>query len=93
VDAPRGDHAATGVIHPADGRAFPSTHPGFSAVSVQFVAGYGDATDVPAGIKHAVLLIVGDLYENRENAAPRGASSLPLTAERLLWPYRALEFA
>ena len=38
------------------------------AVTVRFVAGYGDAaTDVPDQIKHAMLLLISHWFENRED--------------------------
>lgn len=36
-------------------------------VKLQFVAGYGTASDVPAPLKSAVLLLAADLYANRES--------------------------
>jgi uncharacterized phiE125 gp8 family phage protein len=36
-------------------------------VSVQFMCGYSGSTDVPDGMKHAMKLIISDLYENRES--------------------------
>lgn len=40
-----------------------------NAVIIQFVAGYGAATDVPAEIKSAILMKLSDLYENRGDVA------------------------
>lgn len=59
-------------------------------VWVQFDAGYGAAAAVPAAIRAAILLIVGDLYENRENSVISEArvQALPIAADRLLTPYR-----
>ena len=51
----------------------------------------GDELNVPSSVKSAILLIVGDLYENRENTViDQGISSVSLsvTAERLLTPYK-----
>lgn len=45
---------------------------------------------VPAPIKAAVLLQVGDLYENRERQGDRQLYS-NATYERLLNPYRVME--
>lgn len=36
------------------------------AVTVRFVGGYGNAINVPAPLKAAILLVLGDSYENRE---------------------------
>lgn len=68
---------------------WPSTLDAINAVRVRFIAGYGDAADVPAPIKAAVLLRVGDLYANRE-AQMVGATGHVLnpTLQALLQPYR-----
>ncbi len=61
-------------------------------VRVTFVAGYGAAaTDVPAAIKAAILLMVGDFYENREDTAVGvglDVRPLPRGVDALLAPYR-----
>ena len=53
--------------------------------------GYGDnATDVPAGLRHWLLMRVGTLYENREEVAILGrgkVEALPFI-DGLLDPYR-----
>jgi len=62
-----------------------------NGVQVTYVAGYGDAaSDVPEAIQQAILLQIGDLYENREaTLIAQGATVTQLpAAERLLWPYR-----
>lgn len=53
----------------------------------------GNDVAVPATIKAAILLIVGDLYENREAAFVGVSRSDNPTVNRLLWPYRQLELA
>lgn len=42
----------------------------------------------PAGIKAAVLLYVGDLYEHREAQVAGNPITANPTADALLWPYR-----
>lgn len=53
-------------------------------IRVTFVAGYGDPAEVPAAIRAALLLIVGDLYKNRD----AGAVAPNATVSALLQPYR-----
>lgn len=55
-----------------------------NAVTVRFVAGYGLAAAVPAAIKAAILLYVGDLYANREGSGEFGN----MAARALLMPYK-----
>jgi len=56
-------------------------------IGVTFVAGYGGAAEVPAAIRAAVLLIVGDLYKNRDagEVAPNAAATALLTPYRRVW--------
>lgn len=60
-------------------------------VRITFTAGYGDATKVPSDIKAAILLMVGDFYENREDTVV-GASldvrPLPRGVDALIAPHR-----
>lgn len=61
-----------------------------STLVVEYTAGYGDATTVPAPIKQAILLLVGHWYENREAVVlATQPAKVPLGVESLLLPYRA----
>lgn len=66
-------------------------------VTVRYRAGYAPAgtganlkSTVPAPIRHAVLLLVGHLYSNREaiSALPAKPEELPLGVDALLGPLR-----
>lgn len=62
-----------------------------NGVVVRFAAGYGAAAAVPQAIKQAILMLVGTMYESREDVlVGQGATAneLPLAAKRLLLPYR-----
>jgi uncharacterized phiE125 gp8 family phage protein len=84
--------AQPGRIVPAYDESWPSTRAVPNAVTVQFVAGYGAASAVPLSIKQAMLLMIGDMYENRESfVIGQSVNELPLTSERLLWPYRVFK--
>lgn len=65
-----------------------------NGVRVRFVCGYGAAgNNVPSPIRQAMLLTIGDLYENRENTViAQGVTiqKLPNGAEMLLYPYRII---
>ena len=73
------------TITPADS-GWPSTDNVTGAVTVRFVAGYGVAAAVPAAIKAAILLYIGDLYANREINGPQTFENP--TCHRLLYPFK-----
>lgn len=57
-------------------------------VAIRFVAGYGGAADVPAAIKEALLLLVGQYYEFREELISGTIiAQLPTGAERIMRQY------
>jgi len=59
------------------------------AVTIEFVAGYGDdENDVPKSIIAAMKLVLGHLYENREESAPFSIHKIPLGIDALLGPNR-----
>jgi len=75
------------VILFSGGALWPGLYNRADAVRVTFVAGYGDAAAVPAPIKHAMLLMIGDLYANRGEKI-RGDSVAEPAIDALLAPYR-----
>tara|TARA_Y100000004_G_scaffold196046_1_gene264837 strand:- start:424 stop:1008 length:585 start_codon:yes stop_codon:yes gene_type:complete len=61
-----------------------------AAIKLTYVSGYGTAaSDVPQGIKQAVLLMVGNWYENRQEVVVgRIATEMPKSATYLLDQYK-----
>ena len=64
------------------------TYETINAVFIRYVAGYANAASVPAPLKHGMLLVIGDMYENRTDSVKR----LPTAAEYLWNPYRVFSF-
>ena len=52
-------------ITPVFGKIWPIALPQIGSVEITFTAGYGAAADVPAGIKHWMLMRVDGLFKNR----------------------------
>lgn len=82
-----------GRIAEAFDKTWPETRAQVNAVTVRYKAGYGTAsTDVPETIRQAMLLLIGNWYENREDVVigpqPR---VLPKAVDSLLWMHRILE--
>lgn len=87
VDAAR----IVGRIVPAYAQVWPATQDVINAVTVRYVAGYGaDSTYVPDAIRHAMLLILGHWYRNREQVSDKPMQEIPKAAEDLLWAYRVV---
>lgn len=77
------------VVPAVDGE-WPDTQGGkVNAVTVTYVAGYGDATASPDGLKLVIKTLVGHWYEER-SATVSGTiiAKVPLSVEALLWQYR-----
>ncbi len=81
-----------GRVEPAYGKTWPTARDVSNAVKITFIAGYGAASAVPEPIKHAILMLIGHWYENRETVVV-GTISKPieLAFQSLLSPYRMPE--
>jgi len=75
-----------------DESSFPTTKSDkYNAIEIQYVTGYGaNESDVPSDIKHAILLIVGDSFLNREDKSEN--LSISKASLHLLSPYRLMDF-
>lgn len=55
-----------GELEAAYGSYWPPTRPIAAAVTIRFVAGYGDVIDVPESLKLGIKMLVAHYYMNRE---------------------------
>ena len=81
----KNDVNACAVLKP--GQLWPSVRTEkYEAVTVTFTAGYGSATtDIPAAVRSAMYLIIGNLFENREGVViGTNSSTLPMGVTSLL---------
>lgn len=60
--------------------SWPETDCSENNVVIEFVAGHADQSSVPAKIKEVILLLIGEMYENRENTVKK----LPTAVEYYL---------
>ena len=69
------------------GQVWPSPTAALGGIEITFVAGFGDSwNDVPATLRHGMLLLVAHLYDNREAVAEQ--DRLPQTVLGLWRPWR-----
>jgi uncharacterized phiE125 gp8 family phage protein len=76
-----------GFLEPSYGISWPQARYERDAVRVRYRAGY---EEIPAPIKHAVLLMVSHLFNNRDAVTTTAAqpATLPMGVDALLAPYR-----
>lgn len=90
-------HDTIARLRPVYGGAWPAARDEPDAVQVEYVVGYGAASDVPSQIKQAILLHVGWHYEHREpatlGAIPAGAfDQVRAALELKLVDFRLFQF-
>ena len=76
-------------IYPSFGEYWPSDSNDLPH-NITVTAVVGDEASVPSSVKSAILLMVADLYENRENAVVGTivSSMVSMTSKLLLHPYK-----
>ena len=71
------DHPYKGHVYPARTYTWPNARNFHKSVHIEYIAGYDDsgaspedlADNIPQELKHAMLLLIGHWYENREDTA------------------------
>jgi uncharacterized phiE125 gp8 family phage protein len=79
-----------GYIYRINGATLPDTACRHDAVQITFVCGHSGSpaqSSVPDDLRAALLLGLGDLYENRESSTPLKVEQLP-TMKRLMMGHR-----
>ena len=74
-------HSTPGAVKPLYGQTWPPHRQDDNSLAITYWAGYGaNSSDVPQGIKNAMLLYVTELYEKRGNGEPPAAAKALLDA-------------
>lgn len=80
------------LIYLKDGQSWPATATRHDAVTITYVAGYGDdAADVPSPARHAMKMLIAHLWENREAAGQAALKEIPMSVQWLLAPYYTIK--
>ncbi|KKM94528.1 hypothetical protein LCGC14_1197390 [marine sediment metagenome] len=88
-----GTYKEPGRIALAYNQSWPSIRNMINAVVVTYQAGWVARANIPEEIKHAVKLMVGHLYENREAASQVTINSIPLGVKSLLGMKRTINWS
>jgi uncharacterized phiE125 gp8 family phage protein len=76
-------------IAPKSGFNWPTTFDRPDAIRVEYEIGYGDTTaDVPQTLRHALMMLIGHWYDNRENTAMDELSNIPYGFDMLIDMHR-----
>lgn len=59
-----------------------------SHLDIKFDDVFDDTDSIPKSIKHAILLLIGELYKNRELTTENSVNELPFTINYLLTNYK-----
>lgn len=70
-------------------KSVPTVYDRMNALQINFTCGYGSASDVPAAIKQAMLLMIAHLFSNRQDVVTgTQVNEVPQNSIDLLYPYR-----
>ncbi|NBB47102.1 hypothetical protein GVN24_02310 [Rhizobium sp. CRIBSB] len=75
-------------VCPAYGTDWPQALNDRESVEISFTAGYGEVTDVPAPILHAIRMTVAHWYVERQIVTFSTPSEIPMGTSALLAPYK-----
>lgn len=76
-------------VTPKAGFNWPVTQTRADAIRIEYTIGYGEAaSDVPETLRHAILMLIGHWYENRENSATDKYEQLPFGFDALVGMHR-----
>ncbi|NBQ69143.1 MAG: hypothetical protein EBU46_10035 [Nitrosomonadaceae bacterium] len=71
-------------IMPAYDETWPDYLDDYNSIVVTYVAGYGDATAVPAILKQAIKMLVGHWYANRETTSEVQSYEVPYAVDQIV---------
>lgn len=80
-----GENARVGLTGSS---TWPESSRGFNGFSVEYVAGYGDASDVPDGVKTAIGQLVSHWYEHRETVSDLTLNNVNMATQLLFNSYK-----
>ena len=76
-------------VGPKDGFSWPNAQDRQDAIKIEYEIGYGDtSSDVPDTIRHAMMMLIGHWYDNREQTGMDELSNVPFGYENLLNMHR-----
>lgn len=82
-----------GRIAPIETQVWPDTQTGtYNTVTITYVAGYGNRSQVPHTIRHAMLMHIAHMYRAREAYSGLTFNEVPMGYEAMIGPFRVPAF-
>ncbi len=78
-------------IYIAKSKTWPTTENAPNSVTISFSAGSDTTDNIEKPLVHAMKLLIGHFYENRQTVSDRVHYKMPMAIEYLINPYRILE--
>lgn len=76
-------------VSPKEGFNWPVTQDRPDAIRIEYTIGYGEATtDIPETLRHALMMLIGHWYDNRENTMMDELSNVPYGFDMLIDMHR-----
>lgn len=76
-------------VSPKEGFNWPVTQDRSDAIRIEYTIGYGEATtDIPETLRHALMMLIGHWYDNRENTMMDELSNVPYGFDMLIDMHR-----
>tara|TARA_R110000744_G_scaffold278092_2_gene390377 strand:- start:6563 stop:7165 length:603 start_codon:yes stop_codon:yes gene_type:complete len=86
-------HACPVTIWTAENETYPTQDVRPDAIKIIYKIGYNNIANVPDGAKQAIKILVGQWYENRQEAVVgRSVGRIPMTATYLMNKYKIATF-
>jgi uncharacterized phiE125 gp8 family phage protein len=77
------------IVSPKSGFSWPTAQQRDDAIKIEYEIGFGDAsTDVPETIRHALMLLIGHWYDNREQTQMDQLQDIPFGFMELMNMHR-----
>ncbi len=77
------------TIGPKEGFAWPVTQDRPDAIRIEYTIGYGSVTtDIPETLRHALMMLIGHWYDNRETTMMDELSNVPYGFDALMDMHR-----
>lgn len=84
------DHSDEPALLAMPDMLYPATLAMPGVVRITFTGGYDEDSPIPRAVVQAILLIIGHLYENRQDVvtSDKEPFAMPMGSKAILWPYR-----